>query len=393
MTVFLLMLPASPQSSAAPPPGGGWPSVTAQAAGLNSKVLDEFDADIRRGKYGHIDSLLVIRHGKLAYERNYPRDYARLNGKASRKPGALVVRDPSGPYNYLNPWWHPFYRRGDLHSVQSITKTVVSVVIGAAVARRDFPPLDTPILRFFESTKIANLDERKRRITIGHLMTMRSGLDWNENLPYSDSGNTAAAMEASNDWIRFTLDRPMAHEPGAVFNYNSGAAQLLSHIFGAATGRDLEEYAAEQVFAPLGIESFYWKRSSTGLIDTEGGLFLTSRDLAKIPLLFLRNGIWSGRAIVSPDWVRATVTSDTVAWPNGLKYGLMWLILPYGEGSREAWGGGGFGGQMAIAVPEHDLVFVVTGWNVVPGQPTLTMRTTLERILSAVADPVRRAVD
>src|SRR6185436_9996093 len=127
--------------------------------------------------------------------------------------GALNAHDPTGPYNYFNPWWHPFYRRGDLHTLQSVTKTVTSVAIGVATGRKAFPSLDTPILKFFDTTKVANIDARKRRLTIRHLLTMTAGLSWNEDLPYNDPNNTASVMEASPDWIQYTIDRPMAAEP------------------------------------------------------------------------------------------------------------------------------------------------------------------------------------
>ena len=115
-------------------------------------------------------------------------------------------------------------------------------------------------------------------------------------------------MEASFDWVKYTIDRPMGDEPGTRFNYNSGATELLAHVFRQATGQDIEEYAAKNLFAPLGIADYYWKRIPTGLADTEGGLYLDRRDLAKIMLLFHRQGIWQGKQIVSQEWVKASVT-------------------------------------------------------------------------------------
>src|SRR5215471_3408028 len=138
-------------------PTQAWPVSTPQAEGLDPKVLSDVDADIDKGKYGYIDSMLVIRHGKLVWDRSYKRDYDRIYGEDARKRGALNALDPSGPYNYFNPWWHPFYRRGDLHTMQSVTKTVTSVVIGVASARKEFPDLNTPVLKFFDSNKVKNL--------------------------------------------------------------------------------------------------------------------------------------------------------------------------------------------------------------------------------------------
>jgi CubicO group peptidase (beta-lactamase class C family) len=365
-------------------PATTWPAATPESVGLDPKVLAEIDADIAGGKYGYIDSMLIIRHGKLVYDRSYKHDYDRIYGKPAREPGALNAHDPSGPYNYFNPWWHPFYRRGDLHSMQSVTKTVTSVVIGVASARGEFPSLDTPILKFFDRAKVANVDERKRRVTIRNLLTMTGGFDWNEDLPYNDPKNSASLMEASADWVQFTIDRPMAREPGSQFNYSSGESELLAHIFRVATGRDIEEYAAGSLFAPLGITEYYWKRTPSGLADTEGGLYLRSHDLAKIAYLFLKNGVWQGRQIVTADWVNSSVTPAVSVGRAGVKYGYKWWLYPYGEGNvKLAWAGSGFGGQMPIIVPDEDLVMVFTGWNILDGK-RFGHREALDRVLRAI---------
>ncbi len=368
-----------------------WPVSTPQAEGLDPKLLAAFDADIAAGKYGYVDSMLVIRHGRLVYDRSYQHDYDLIYGKEVKEPSALNAHDPTGPYNYFNPWWHPFYRNGDLHSMQSVTKTVTSVIIGTARARGEFPDLGTPILKFFDESKVANVDERKRRVTIRHLMTMTGGFDWDEGLPYYDPNNACSLMEASFDWVQFAIDRKMAREPGTAFNYNSGETELLAHIFRVATGRDIEEYAVEHLFGPLGIDRFFWKRSPSGPIDTEGGLYLNPHDLAKIAYLFLKKGVWQGKEIVTPEWVRDSITPKIDVDKRGAKYGLKWWLFPYGDGTHLAWAGSGFGGQMPIIVPEQDLVLVFTGWNILPDKPHLSHREAIDRILSAVVDRIGSA--
>ena len=366
-------------------PTKGWPTSTPSAVGLDPRKLAEFDAELASGKYGYIDNMLIIRHGKVVYDRSYKHDYDSIYGEEAKKTGPLNAHDPTGPYNYFNSWWHPFYRRGDLHTMQSVTKTVTSVVIGVATARKEFPELDTPILKFFDTTKVANIDDRKRRLTIRHLLTMTAGLDWNEDLPYNDPNNSASLMEASFDWVQFTIDKPTAHEPGAVFQYSSGVTQLLSHLFRVATGKDIEEYAAQHLFAPLGITHYYWKRSPSGLVDTEGGLYLKPHDLAKIGYLFLKNGVWDGKQIVQADWVKASVAPSVTASPDGVKYGFKWWLVPYGDqGSRLAWAGSGFGGQLPVVLPEHDIVMVFTGWNILPDKPRLRNRVAINHVLGAV---------
>jgi CubicO group peptidase (beta-lactamase class C family) len=368
-------------------PGDRWPSATPAAIGINAAVLDSIDREIAAGRYGYVDRMLVIRRGRVGYDRRYSHDYDRIYGDSARTRNPLNAHDPASPYNYFAPWWHPTYRRGDLHTLQSVSKTVTSVVIGTAVTRGDFPSIDTPVLTFFDTTKVQNVDDRKRRMTVRHLLTMTGGFDWNENLPYIDPNNAAVAMEAAYDWVSFTIDRPMAREPGSQFNYSSGETELLAHIFRRATGIDIEEYAARHLFAPLGISRWFWKRTPAGLADTEGGLYLEARDLARIWYLFLSDGMWNGTRVLSPEWVRRSITPavSVGSAPNAPKYGFKWWLYPSAtDSSRLVWAGSGFGGQWPLAFPELDMVVVFNGWNILPGQAGLPLRRTIERLEKAV---------
>jgi CubicO group peptidase (beta-lactamase class C family) len=385
--IAILILGTPPVIAQSEWPTKEWPLTTPKEVGLDAKALASFDADINEGKYGYVDSMLVIRHGKVAYERYYEHDYGSIYGQESRTPGPLVVNDPTGPYNYFNPWWHPYYRRGSLHTMQSVTKSVVSAVIGIAIGRNEFPALDTPVLSFFEPDKVANVDERKRRMTLGHLLTMSAGLDWNESVPYADPTNTFTIMAVSPDWVKFTIDRPMAKDPGRDFEYNSGATLILGHVFRLATGKDLEEYAVQHLFTPLGINDYHWKRTPTGLVDTQEGLYVAPRDIAKIAYLFLKQGQWEETQIVHQEWVTASLKpSLSVTDDRSIEYGYKWWLYHYQhEGKdRVAFAGVGFGNQLPIVLPELDLVLVFTGWNILPDRPRLGAKIAIERILAAV---------
>lgn len=389
-SILSLILVTSPVVAQSEWPTQRWPSTTPPDVGLDANVLAAFDADIGEGKYGYVDSMLVIRHGKVAYERFYEHDYDGIYGQESRTPGPLVVHDPTGPYNYFNSWWHPYYRRGALHTMQSVTKSVVSVVIGIAVGRNEFPALDTPVLSFFEPSKVANVDDRKRRMTLRHLLTMSTGLDWDEDLPYADPKNTFTIMALSPDWVQYTIDRPMAQNPGEVFQYNSGATLVLGHVFRLATGIDLEEYAVKHLFAPLGIDHYVWKRTPSGLLDTQEGLYVVPRDIAKIAYLYLKRGRWENQQVVPEEWVKASVEpSVSVLDDRSIQYGYKWWLYHYqdqGE-DRIAFAGAGFGDQRPIVLPELDLVLVFTGWNILPDRPSLGAQVAIERILEAVITP------
>lgn len=378
---------ASGLGAQSPFPTRTWSVGEPRALGVNVQVLDSINAEIVAGRYGYVDRMLVIRRGRIVYDQTYKHDYDRIYGDSARVKSPLNAHALTSSYNYYHPWWHPTYRRGDLHTLQSVTKTVTSVVIGTAVTRGEFPSLDTRILSFFDTTQVKNIDDRKRRLTIRHLLTMTGGFDWNENVPYVDPNNAAVNMEASYDWVQFTIDRPMAREPGTRFNYSSGESQLLAHIFLQATGVDIEEYAARHLFAPLGIERWFWKRTPAGVVDTEGGLYLEARDLARIWYLFLKNGVWSGTQVVSPEWIRQSVSPAirVADAPNAPSYGLKWWLYPNPlDSTRFIWSGSGFGGQIPMAVPELDLIVVFNGWNILPGRPALPRARVMERILRAI---------
>ncbi|GIS24676.1 MAG: hypothetical protein CM15mP125_3630 [Gammaproteobacteria bacterium] len=288
-----------------------WQLAQPATVSLSDEALEAVHQDIESGRYGYIDAFLVARQGKLVFEQYYEHDYPSIYRQEAATPGALVVNDPSGPYNYFNPWWHPYYRNTALHSMQSVTKSVVSALVGIALSRGEFPDLDTPVLQFFDETVVENVDGRKRDMTLRDLLTMSDGLLWDESLPYNDPDNSFAIMAKAHNWVQYTLDLPMGNEPGNVFNYNSGATLILGHIFRLATGTDIEEYAVEHLFTPLGIDDYYWDRTPYGLTDTQEGLYISARSLAKIAQLFLQKGRWQDEQVIRPHGWRNQLRHST----------------------------------------------------------------------------------
>jgi CubicO group peptidase (beta-lactamase class C family) len=258
------------------------------------------------------------------------------------------------------------------------------VIIGIAITRKEFPDINTPVLNFYDTGNIRNIDDRKRRMTIKHLLTMTSGFSWDENIHYDDPKNDCSTMEASLDWINYVINKPMGVEPGTKFNYNSGATELLADIFRKATGVDIEEYAVMHLFKPLNIENYYWKRSPRGLIDTEGGLYLSPPDIAKVFYLYLTNGIWNGKQIVSQQWVNESVT-PFIKVSGSTNYGYKWWLNSFGKDKPvPVWNGNGFGGQYPVVIPEYDMVVVFNGWNILEGKPGLRLGEAMQKILNAV---------
>jgi len=334
-----------------------------ESLGIDAGPLTSLDADIASAKFPLVDSLLVMRCGEVVFDRRYPHDYAATYGKEAHTKGPLNAR-LTGRYNYFDPAWHPYYHGTDEHTMQSVSKTVTSAIIGIAMTRGDFKaPLSTPVLHYFDESKVKNVDARKRRMTLRDLLTMTSGLDWNEDLPYDDPANPSDLMEAADDWVQFVIDRPMKDEPGTVFAYSSGATELLAYIFKRETGADIERYAHTHLFEPLGIHQYFWKRTPLGVVDTEGGLYLRAEDLAKIGLLYLNDGRWNGRRLMTSDWIKESLTPRIDA-DEGFKYGYQWWLLPHGEPARLAWAARGMGGQRLIVFPEEQLIVVSTAWHI-----------------------------
>ena len=361
-------------------PTKGWMNRTPASVGLDEQVLDAFHKELAAGKYGLVDSFSVFRCAKQVYAKKYAHDYGQIYARQAKEKGPLNAR-LTGRYNYFDPAWHPYYNGTDLHSMQSVSKTVTSVIIGIAISRGDFKAdMDTPVLKYFDAAKVRNLDDRKRRMTLKDVLTMTTGLEWNEDVPYDDPRSDSSRMEATDDWVQYVIDKPMAAEPGKVFNYSSGASELLAYIFQSQTGQDLEKYGEKYLFAPLGMEH-YWKRTYLGVVDTEGGLYLRDGDLAKIGYLYLNNGMWDGKQIVSQKWVKESLTPHTETG-EGYQYGYQWWLYERPDTKSFVWTCRGFGGQQLMVFPEEKLLVVVTGWQIIDDE--MSGKTLVDHVLAAV---------
>jgi len=361
-----------------PDVGSVWRKGTPASVGLDGKALASFDADLASGKYMLVDSFQVFRCGEEVFERKYAHDYTQIYAREAKTKGPLNAR-LTGPYNYFDPHWHPYYHGTDMHTMQSVSKTVTSVILGIAITRGDFrADLKTHVLKFFDVAKVKNVDDRKRRMTLQNILTMTTGLDWNEEVPYDDPRSDSSRMEATDDWVQYVIDKPMATEPGKAFNYSSGATELLAYIFQKETGEDIDAYGEKYLFAPLGIEH-HWKRTYRGLVDTEGGLYLKGEDLAKIGYLYLHAGIWNGKQLVSKEWVKESLAPHVDAEEN-FKYGFKWWLYPMT--GKYAWMARGFGGQWLMVFPDKSLIVVFTGWEILKDPaPTTDL---VDRLLPAI---------
>jgi CubicO group peptidase (beta-lactamase class C family) len=349
-------------------PTRGWATAAPASQGFDPAPFERLDADIRAGVYGNVDHLFVARRGYAVIDTRFPRDYQVISrGRSGPLGCGAGCTDAAAmhEYNYYHPNWHPYYQGRAVHSLQSVTKSIAATVIGAAKARGRIQRLDVPFLSFFADRDLSRIDARLKRATLQDLLTMRSGIEWHESDRPLDETNTTYQLEKSRDWIQFTLDQPMDADPGTKWVYNSGGSQLLSGIVRTATGAHIDEYAAETLFGPLGIRDFHWKKTPTGHPDTEGGLYLSAGDLARIGHLYLRDGMWNGRRILPDGWVRDATTRHATGLRGGWDYGYQWWVTS--RDGVDIWTGRGFGGQFLVVIPARDVVAVAFAWNVFGG--------------------------
>lgn len=303
----------------APWPTQAWASASPEQAGMDSSrlltlldFLPQQDLDLH--------SLLVIRRGYVVLEVNVFPNQAATG-----------------------------------QELQSCTKSITSILTGIALQDNLLHSTDQKVLDFFPGKTFANLDARKRTMTVKDLLTMTTGLTWPEaTLSYGSRDNPVRAMWSGSDPVQYILDQPMAAAPGTVFNYNTGASQLLGAILEKTSGLKLAEYAKQQLFDPLGIRDFSWHKMR-GIEPGGSGLVLTARDMAKLGYLYLRGGLWENRQLIPAAWVHESTHKQVEAGAHG-GYGYQWWLEPGGSYSAV-----GFGGQTIHVYPDKDLVVVITG--------------------------------
>jgi CubicO group peptidase (beta-lactamase class C family) len=264
----------------------------------------------------------------------------------------LIVR---GGLVFLDAYFYP-YDGSYYHDLASVTKSVMTTLIGIAADQGKLD-LDQPMLSFFADRTIVNRDASKESITVRHLTAMTSGFE----VDLVDDENTLAEMRASDDWVQFSLDRPVVAEPGSRFAYDGLSIHLLSAILQQATGMTAAEYAEANLFEPLGITDFYWPTDATGYTRGWGDLSLHPHDAAKIGFLFLHQGQWEGRQVVSREWVKmATDAHISTGREEDEYYGYGWWVERPDEGV-DLFRADGRNGQRIFVIPSMNLVLVTTG--------------------------------
>jgi CubicO group peptidase (beta-lactamase class C family) len=294
-------------------PTTGWSTSTPEPQGMDAgKIAEMLKAIEEQGLDLH--SLLIIRHGQLVSE------------------------------NYFGS-----YDANTRHQLFSVTKSFIATLIGMALDKGYITDTDQRVLDFFPQRTFDNLSARKTEMTLDDLLTMRSGLDWEEGDP------AYREMYTSADWLKVVMDKPMVAEPGRVFNYCSGCSHVLSAILQEATKTNPRDFADQFLFKPLGITDYRWDVDADGTPIGGWGLQLTPRDMAKLGYLYLHHGQWDGQQIVSAEWVENATRLHT-STDNQLGYGYQWWNYPP-QGIYLALGRDG---QTIAVIPELDLIVVTT---------------------------------
>ena len=286
----VLAATAAPQASApaqsatytyaAPPTiGDGWTTGTLEQAGIDRPRLERMTEYVRANPDLNVHAILIERDGRLVYEEYF-------SGTDQR---------------WGQPLGRVSFTRDTIHDLRSVTKSVVSALVGLAHDAGALPSLDAPLLDYFPEYKDLQVPER-RRITIRHALSMSAGFEWNEEIPYNDPRNDEIAMDRSPDPTRYVLSRPIAAAPGTVWQYSGGTTQVLGVIVQRATKQSLADFARARLFTPLGIKDFEWL-GTRGTQSAASGLRLRPRDLAKFGSLYLHEGQWNGQTVLPRAWV------------------------------------------------------------------------------------------
>jgi CubicO group peptidase (beta-lactamase class C family) len=314
-----------------------WTIAKPSEAGFSDDIAARLDKAIADKRIWNIHAVIVIRGGRLVLER-----YFEGADNARGKPLGVVAFTPD-----------------TLHDLRSVSKSIVGLLYGIALAAGKVPPPEQPLMQFFPEYPDLAADPARQRLTLHHVLSMTMGTEWDEfSIPYTDPANSETAMDIAPDRYRYVLERPIVTAPGQRWTYCGGATALLGRIIAKGTGISLHDYARAKLFGPLNIGPTDWYSGHDGELLAASGVRMLPRDLAKIGQMMLHGGVGDERPLVPADWIRRS-TTPVVPIDERRQYGYQWWL-----GRRERfWSAVGNGGQLLYVLPEHDLVVVTTAGN------------------------------
>ncbi len=263
----------------------------------------------------NIHSVLVARHGALVLEAYFP------------------------PFDRETP-----------HNIYSCTKSVTSAAVGLAERDGLIDDLDTPVYSYFPDVRLE--DDSRKAITLRHLLTMSSGVEWSE--PLRSGLNDNWYIFDSDSPVEYFFSRPTVTAPGRIFNYNTGGSHLVSMLVQEAAGEPVSSLVERELFTPLGISRYTWIEDTSGHTMGGTGLALAPADMLRFGQLYLQFGLWGTDIVLTPDWIKES-TRPYMNLAGGVNYGYLWWVRPNGIYNALGWGG-----QQIIVLPKQDMVVVFT---------------------------------
>jgi CubicO group peptidase (beta-lactamase class C family) len=344
---------------------------------MDVNLLESAVDEIQGGSYGEIHSLLIYKDGNLVFEEYFPgHDYQ------------WDVQNFHG--NWVD--WDVDRR----HNIHSAGKSITSACIGIAIEQGYIENVDQSMFDYLPEHQNLNTGG-KDQITIEHLLTMTSGLEWDEwGTSYSDENNDVIALWFDcDDPITCILEKPLISEPGTKFNYSGGNMIILGEIIKNATGMDIDSFSWQYLFEPLGIETPPWRWiEDTGVIYAGGDQHLTSREMLKFGVTYLNGGVWNEQQIIPEGWVEKSATPYSGPenhWLNSaLKpippgddtwgqrgYAYTWWTHEFSHAGKKipAYWAFGWGGQKIVIFPDQNAVIVLTGGSYIKADATSRILT------------------
>ena len=304
------------------------PSPALDAQGDSSSVLASAVGAAK--ELPRLHSLVVSRRGEIVLERYF-------NGRRETTPA----------------------------NVKSVSKSVISALVGIAVDRK-LLSLDRTIEAYFP-----DLPREKRGITIEHLLTMQSGLESTSNRNYG-------TWVQSSNWVRHALAKPLLAAPGSEMIYSTGNSHILSAILTKATGKSTWQFAQEELAKPLGFSLAQWPRDPQGVYFGGNEMVMTPRQMLAFGEMYRNGGQVKGRQILPREFIDETFEPRGRSRISGREYGYGWWMREMdGRKAYYAWG---FGGQYIVLVPSLELTVVSTSAATV-GEDRRDHRRTVEDII------------
>jgi len=268
---------------------------------------------------------------------------------------------------YLNE-----FSKNTRHYSYSVAKSFSSALIGIAYDRGYIKDLNSKIINYYKDYEDLFDSEYKRNITIKNILTMTSGIEWDEEDYDYPENDVWKMIDEADDYFDYILSKPMRYKPGTDWNYSSGDSMLLSNVITISTGKSPFEFAKENLFNKIGINNISWEQDEAGHTITAWGILTTARNFAKFGYLYLKNGKWENEQVISKTWIDESLKPVS----NRYKeldiidfYGYQWWLLPalkdyqrynLPQSTYLAWG---LYTQQIFIIPEKDLLIVRLGYD------------------------------